>query len=357
MKLNRWVKWWLLTGLFMLFIQVVVGGITRITGSGLSITEWDIVTGTLPPMTDAKWESEFQLYKETPQYREINEGMKMGSIFQGGTFKFIYFWEWIHRFWARIMGFVFLIPLCFFLIKKWVSKSLGKDLTVVFLLAVLAASFGWIMVASGLIERPWVNAYKLAMHLSIAFSVYGYLLWTYLKADNKEILPMNTAGRLKLFRWGMGFGILLCIQIFLGGVMSGMKAGVFYPTWPDMNGVYIPQLVFDSSQWTVENFNQYDQNLFVPALFQLLHRTSAYVLFIVGVYIFYMIYRHYRNTVIYTSTVAMIIVLVSQVLLGIITVVNCKTSIPLLWGVLHQAFALFLLSAYLNFIFRLKQRT
>lgn len=338
----------------MLFVQVIVGGITRITGSGLSITEWDIVTGSLPPMTDAAWDSEFDLYKATPQYREINEGMQMGSIFSGGTFKFIYFWEWIHRFWARIMGFVFLIPLCFFIYKKWVDMKILKDLGVVFLLAALAASFGWIMVASGLIERPWVNAYKLAMHLSIAFAVYGYLQWTFLKATHAETIKVTQSG-LATRRWSVVFGIFLVIQIFLGGVMSGMKAGVFYPSWPDMNGSFIPQLVFDSSQWSVDNFNNYDNNLFVPALIHVLHRSSAYILFAIGVFLMLRVYKLHKESIVYKPMIIVKMVLISQVVLGVITVINCTTSIPLLWGVLHQAFALVLLTAYLNYIFRLRR--
>ncbi len=354
MKINRWVKWWLLVGLGMLFVQVIVGGITRITGSGLSITEWDIVTGSVPPMTEADWDSEFELYKTTPQYREINEGMEMGSIFSGGTFKFIYFWEWIHRFWARIMGFVFLFPLIFFMYKKWVDKKILKDLGVVFLLAALAASFGWIMVASGLIERPWVNAYKLAMHLSIAFAVYGYLQWTYLKAIHTVSIEVSGVG-VATRKWSIFFGIFLVLQIFLGGVMSGMKAGVFYPTWPDMNGTFIPQLIFDSSQWSVDNFNNYDKNLFVPALIHVLHRSTAYILFIVGVLLMLRVYKLHRNSIVYKPMIIVKMVLISQVVLGIVTVINCKTEIPLLWGVLHQAFALVLLTAYLNYIFRLRR--
>ena len=157
----------------MVFIQIVVGGITRLTGSGLSITKWEIITGTLPPMNDAQWEEAFDLYKVTPQYEKINEGMSMKQ------FKFIYFWEYIHRLWGRFMGIVFIIPFLIFWRKGWIDKKLMSRLAWVIPMAALVASFGWIMVASGLNDRPWVNTYKLTLHLSLALILYAYLLWTY----------------------------------------------------------------------------------------------------------------------------------------------------------------------------------
>ena len=156
------LKIWLLTGVFMLFVQIIVGGITRLTGSGLSITKWEIITGTIPPLNAVQWDAAFDLYQATPQYQKINQGMSLAE------FKFIYFWEYIHRLWARAMGFVFLIPFIYFAIKGWIDRKLMKNLGIVVLLAALAASFGWIMVNSGLKDRPWVNAYKLAVHLGIA---------------------------------------------------------------------------------------------------------------------------------------------------------------------------------------------
>ena len=169
---NKYIKAWLIAGLVLLFFQIVIGGITRITGSGLSITKWEIVTGTLPPLNDSAWQQEFDLYKETPQYNMINQGMNLDK------FKFIYFWEYFHRLWARIMGIIFIIPLIFFIFKKWIDKDLLRRMGYVFFSAMLAAIFGWIMVASGLVERPWVNAYKLSLHLGIALMTLGFLLWT-----------------------------------------------------------------------------------------------------------------------------------------------------------------------------------
>ncbi|MCB0588083.1 MAG: COX15/CtaA family protein, partial [Phaeodactylibacter sp.] len=221
------VKAWLVIGLFMIFMQVVVGGITRLTGSGLSITKWEIVTGTLPPLTAQHWEEAFNMYKATPQYAKINQGMTMSE------FKFIYFWEYIHRLWARLMGFVFIIPLAIFWARGMVDRPLLKRLGVVFLLAALVASFGWIMVASGLIERPWVNAYKLTMHLSLALILFSYLLWTTFKTFQPR-RPVLHSGLLK--KAANAITVVVALQIVLGGIMAGTKAGLFYPTWPDMNG-------------------------------------------------------------------------------------------------------------------------
>jgi heme a synthase len=331
---NKWVKWWLITGLVMLFIQVIVGGITRLTESGLSITKWEIVSGSLPPLSDAAWDNEFALYKETPQYKEINEGMSMSD------FKFIYFWEWVHRFWARVMGFVFIIPFAIFYFRKWFPKGLLKDLAVVFLLALLAASFGWIMVASGLVKRPWVNAYKLSLHLCIAFSVFAYLLWSYLKyISNYKRLYAN---KITLF-----FTVLLWIQLFLGGVMSGMKAGVYYPTWPTMNGEIIPSLVYDFDNWTFEKFNNYDSYNFLPALIQSLHRLSAYILFFFGVYIVYIYLKKNSSVIERRYLYYYFASLILQIIIGIITVSLSDGEVPVLWGVLHQGGALILLSTTL----------
>ena len=337
------LKVWLYIGLFMLVVQVVVGGITRLTGSGLSITKWEIVTGTFPPTNDKEWNVEFDLYKETPQYKEINEGMSLSD------FKFIYFWEYIHRFWARIMGFVFLIPFVIFWARGHIDRVIGRGLGSVVLLAILAASFGWIMVASGLIERPWVNAYKLALHLSIAFCVYAALFWTYLKAFHIRIGASN----LKFLKLMRVFMILLALQIFAGGVMSGMKAGVLYPTWPDINGEYIPQIIFNSSEYTVENFNYYDRNMLLPALVHIVHRTLAYTLFLLGLYISINLIKRTNNKVLSRASWMLVIMLILQVIIGIWTVLSCQGIIPVLQGVLHQAGALFLLTSALYLFYLL----
>ena len=161
-KFSKLIRTWLLIGLIMLIGQVILGGITRLTGSGLSITRWDIVSGIIPPLNAAQWDEAFNLYKQTPQFLKINK------YFSLEDFKFIYFWEYAHRLWVRILGFIFLIPFIIFIIRKQINFYLIKRLFVVVFFTALTASAGWIMVQSGLIDRPWVNAYKLTLHFILA---------------------------------------------------------------------------------------------------------------------------------------------------------------------------------------------
>ena len=333
----RSVRAWLIAGLVLIFVQVVVGGITRLTGSGLSITKWEIVTGTLPPLSEAAWTSEFELYKDTPQYEKINEGMSMSD------FKFIYFWEYFHRLWARMMGLAFVIPLAYFVLRGYIDRRLGKRLALVFAAAALTASFGWIMVASGLIERPLVNAYKLSVHLAIAFATFGILLWTTLWTFDVRLSAKPAA---PVRRTVYALAGVLAVQILLGGMMSGMKAALAYPTWPDLNGAAVPGVLLDAGAWTLDNVVHYDRHPFMSALVQLLHRTAGYAVAAVVTVLLWRglsaAGRRWRGALLLTGGLTAL-----QVLLGIVTVVLSEAVIPVSWGVLHQAGALLLLSAVL----------
>ena len=328
------IRIWLCVGLFMVFMQIIIGGITRLTGSGLSITKWEIVTGTLPPLNVVQWENEFLLYQETPQYAKINKGMSMSE------FKFIYFWEYIHRLWARTMGFVFIIPFLIFWRKGLIDKILMKRLGITILLAAIVASFGWIMVASGLTERPWVNAYKLTLHLSLGLILMGYLFYTTFHVFNEEKLMHHSKAK----KWMSIIILILVAQIFLGGMMSGMKAALTYPTWPMMYGEWIPAVLLDLGEWRSENFVMYDQNIFMPALVQFLHRMIGYVLFVlIAVFAF----KDYKLLRIKQGGYLMLGLALIQVLLGIFTLIQSKGIIPVDLGVLHQAGAILLLMAVL----------
>jgi len=345
MKYNRFIRIWLIAGCVMLFFQIIIGGITRITGSGLSITKWEIVTGTLPPLNEKQWLYEFDLYKQTPQYEKINEGMSMDK------FKFIYFWEYFHRLWARVMGLVFLIPFLFFLFKKWLDPNIIKRLSYVIFSAALAAVFGWIMVASGLVDRPWVNAYKLSLHLGIALLTLAFLVWltfhVYL-SDNEHL-------RLRRF-WKSSriMFMAILIQIFLGAIVSGMRAALYYPTWPDMNGSYIPSLLFDPDMWTWRGIVDYDKDALMPALIHVLHRNWAYVVYGLGLYQLIIVLKYPFRQKIYVNNILLFILLNLQVLLGILVLINSKSAIPVFYGVMHQAIAIFIfIMAIFNlYIFR-----
>lgn len=338
------VKVWLFIGVVMLLLQIFIGGVTRLTGSGLSITKWDIVTGTLPPLSEKSWEDAFDLYKATPQYAKINQNMTIKS------FKYIYFWEYLHRLWARTMGLVFLIPFIFFMFKKMLSRHLLRRLGGVVALAGLAAVFGWIMVASGLINRPWVNAYKLSIHLSIGVAVFAYMLWTWMEEYFSEAKMVVVSDKVK--KLGRILTVLISIQIFFGGIMSGMKAATYYPTWPDMNGEFIPQIILHMDNWSVDNLIAYDKTLFASGLIQFLHRSLAYIILMVSLYFIVLCKGYVVNNMFRNGLGMLIIVLSIQITLGITTLLNSTQTVPVTIAVLHQLFGVLLLgvSLYINFV-------
>ncbi len=347
MKYNRPIKIWLVTGCVLLFFQIFIGGITRITGSGLSITKWEIVTGTIPPLSETQWLKEFELYKATPQYQKINQGMSLSK------FKFIYFWEFFHRLWAKAMALIFIFPLLFFVYKKWVDRFLLIKLGYVFLCAMLAAVFGWIMVASGLVNRPWVNAYKLAIHLGIALLTLSVLTWTCFGVFDNRDGEINNAFFRKHFKY---FLMFLILQIFFGAIVSGMRASLYYPSWPDINGEYFPSILLDWDSWTLMNFVEYDKSTFMPALIHVLHRNWGYFVYAYGMYLGIKLLRFPFKKRVYKKGIALIFLLNLQVLLGILVLINSIGTIPIFFGVMHQAIAIFILMVvlYFNYFFRHK---
>ncbi len=348
---TRAVVVWLAIGVFMVFMQVVIGGITRLTDSGLSITEWEVIKGTLPPLNEAAWIENFEKYKThaRTQYEAIHADMTLRE------FKVIYFWEWFHRLWARTMGFVFLIPFIYFVARRQLRAKLVKRLGIVIAIAMLAAVFGWIMVESGLNtpDYAWVNAYKLSIHLGIGFTLFGYLLWTFFHEWQPRVEVFHNR---VLKKWITIIIVVLAAQIIFGGWMSGMKAGLAYPSFPDMNGKVIAPVLLDGTQWTTKNMIEYNKNSFAPALIQFIHRMTAYLLTIIVLY-FVIISRKYPLTVNLKRAVGMLLgMLIIQFLLGVFTVIYCKGSIPVILGVLHQAGALLLLGAALYVTYQLTRK-
>lgn len=346
------IRAWLLLGVILVMGQVIIGGVTRLTGSGLSITKWEVVTGTLPPMSDTAWDHEFDLYKATPQYTKINAGMSMSD------FKFIYFWEYFHRLWARAMGFIFAIPFMIFCVlsvlahysilnKKWklLDWPLIRRLGIVICLAMLAATFGWIMVASGLNDRPWVSAYKLSIHLSIGFSLAGMIWYTFLREQQPNKIVFSHLGFKRAFWFTF---ILVCVQIIFGGLMAGMKAGLLYTTWPMMGDSFIPAMIFDGSRYTLENIVEYDNADSlnpIPSLVHTIHRLLAYTcgLAVFGLTVYGFKLPTTKSLRIGLAASSGITIL--QIVLGIITVLTAIGSISVLWGELHQVVGLFLMYA------------
>ena len=345
-KYSRTIRVWLLIGLFMIIGQVILGGITRLTGSGLSITKWDVVTGVVPPLNSAEWTHEFELYKATPQFHKIN------SSFTLQDFKFIYFWEYFHRLWVRTLGFIFLIPFLIFVFTKKIDSYLIKRLGLVVLLTILTASAGWIMVKSGLINRPWVNAYKLTLHFVLAVLVIAAMVRTVADVYVVKSLKKVKSKLRKIVFWGL---ILTFIQLIVAGLISGMRAGLYYPTWPDMNGEFVPAVLLNLENWSWENMINYDSYLFAPALIQFTHRLLAYILVI---YVFYMFVK-LKNKIIGNSKKWMsltILLILIQVALGILTVINVKGKIPLFFGVAHQLVGTLFFTSFLFLYFSLRNK-
>jgi heme a synthase len=332
-RAHKHIVTWLWAGFGMVFVQILLGAITRLTGSGLSITRWDIVTGIIYPMGEESWKYYFDLYKQTPQFLKINYNMSLQE------FKFIFFWEYVHRLWARLMGFVFLIPFIYFYFKSLLDRLLLKRLLVIFLLACIVASLGWIMVASGLVERPWVNAYKLSFHLSTAVALLVYIFYTILKTKGIQI-PRNRSFRMQLFLKSLIAFIFL--QIFAGGVMAGMKAALSAPSWPLIQGQWIPDVVFQWSLYPDYLFGEYEVSHTGPLIIQFIHRILAYVIFVL--ILVFSIHSYLRNKQVFQRKVMILFaVCCLQVILGIITLIKSIGFIPFWPAVLHQFFGIGLL--------------
>ena len=340
---------WLFIGVVMVFIQVIIGGVTRITDSGLSITEWAVIQGTVPPLNEVEWLEAFEKYKVAAkkQYETLHAGMTISE------FKFIYFWEYFHRLWARLIGFVFLIPFLYFLIKRWLPSWLLKNLGIVVLLAALEAFFGWIMVSSGLNDdtRTWVSAYKLVIHLGVATLLFGILYWTWLKSK----VTSQEFGLINLRNFARGLTILLFLQILLGGLMAGMRAGLIHPYFPMfVKGTQFFETLANSNNQSAGDIINYEISIQVKAWVQLLHRSSAYLLvFLVAWFYFKAMYEELSYKL-KRKINLLVTVLVIQFLLGVLTIVNCVGQVPLFYGVAHQGVALVLLCSLLSVLFLLE---
>ncbi|MCX6197978.1 MAG: COX15/CtaA family protein [Bacteroidetes bacterium] len=337
---------WLLIGCVMVFFQVLVGGVTRLTESGLSITQWKPLKGIVPPLNKQEWNAEFELYKQKVQYKTINEGMVLSE------FKWIFFWEYFHRFWARFMGFVFIIPFVFFLWKRWFDKNFFRKIGVLFIWGGLIGVYGWIMVKSGL-TGTFVPPIHLSIHLVLALSLFAYLIYMTLsvyRADFASDIGHRTSD---IKRLAYAILALLFLQIFLGGIVSGMKAGLAYPSWPDMNGQLIPSALYQLQPSGVGFTNYNAQDFWGRTFIQFAHRTIAYLLMVM-VFIFFFKSRNITQDKIFKLALNLFPVFVLlQATIGIITVLNCVGKIPVFYGVLHQAGAMLLIAETVFVIFHL----
>jgi len=345
---RRIIGFWLLTGCAMVFFQVIVGGVTRLTESGLSITEWKPIKGIVPPLNEREWNEEFELYKQKAQYKSINEGMSLPE------FKWIYFWEYFHRFWARFMGIVFAIGFAFFIYKRWFDRDLILKILPLFLWGGIEGIYGWIMVSKGL-KGIFVPPIHLSVHLIIALSLFAYLVWVtaYVFRGNQRFADAPKS----IKNFALVILLLLFIQVFFGGLLSGTKAGLAYPTWPDMNGQWVPSALFNEKP-SAAGFLMFNaQDYWSRTLIQFVHRLTSYIL-IISISIFYIRSRKISADKIFRIGLNMLPFLVLlQATIGIITVLNCVGKIPVAWGVLHQAGAMLLIANTVFIIFHLRNPT
>lgn len=338
---SKAVAIWIGIGVFMLLVQIILGGVTRLTGSGLSITEWNVITGTIPPVREPLWQQEFQKYQQTPQYELIN------SHFTLKDFKFIYFWEWIHRFWARLIGVVFVIGFVWLLLKKQLKKEMIRPLLTLFLLGALQGTVGWIMVASGLTgDAVYVKPTRLALHFVFALGLTAYAFWFLLELTIPATQRQHSS---KIRNLTIAILALVTLQLVFGALMAGHKAALAAPTWPDINGSIIPPTIFKERPLLL-NFIEN------KATIHFVHRTLAYIILLLTIYLASIKVPGFNRI----KTIPLSLVIV-QVTLGILSLLFSVHIVPNQWGAfewfaqLHQITALLLVLSLVSILYLVRR--
>ena len=326
-KINNQLSLWLITMFWIIAIMIVVGGLTRLTDSGLSITEWQLFSGILPPLNNNDWIMYFNLYKKIPEYELQNYNMTLQE------FKIIFWWEWGHRFLGRVIGISFLIPLVYFSFKIEFYKLL--NLYLIFFLICFQGFVGWYMVSSGLVDRVDVSHFRLSIHLLIAFLILSLIFWNYLKT---KVINNNTR-RISVFL-PLIFLILVFIQIVVGAFVSGMDAGKIYNSWPLMGNTYFPNDNDFKDLFKLSAFSD-------PSLVQFMHRNLAYLIMFFYFLIFYKIYKN-KIYDLYKSINILGIFIILQIILGIYTVIY---GAQLYIAAMHQLSSIFLVSSCIYFFY------
>ena len=302
-KINKLFLYWLITSLFMVFLIIIVGGLTRLTDSGLSITKWELFKGILPPLSNESWINYFEQYKQIPQYKLINFDMNIEQ------FKFIFYWEYFHRILARLIGIFFIVPLIFFVLTKKINQKYLKISSLIFILILIQGVVGWLMVESGLINDVTVSHYRLSLHLSIAILIISSLFWLILNFSSKTFKPFF---KFSYDNFPYFFLILLIYaQIIMGAFVSGLDAGKIYQTWPMMGNTFIPNDLIEKDLLRFDNHS----------LVQFYHRNLAYLLIL---YISILVILIYKNNQfnLYKPLAILTFFLILQVLLGIFTLIS-----------------------------------
>ena len=320
---KRFVEIWLYSMFILVFLIVAVGGLTRLTDSGLSITEWELFKGILPPLTNAKWLFYFDEYKKIPEYVEINYNMTLSE------FKVIYYWEYGHRILARLIGLFSIIPMIYLFFKfKKERKNIFKY-SVIFILICVQGFVGWFMVSSGLIENTDVSHYRLALHLSLALTILSIIFWFIM--ETIKISPFKKKFNNSFLNF---FFILIILQIVLGAFLAGMDGGLIYNSWPDMNGNFLPNDINNIDLFLYSSLDN-------PSVVQFYHRFTAYLLFIS---LLFLNYYTYRTKIDFKPVLILNIAIFVQIVLGIVTLI---TGVKITYASLHQLGSVFVLTSFL----------
>mgnify|MGYP001259722217 CR=1 FL=1 len=326
-QIKKSISIWLILMFWIISFMIAVGGLTRLTDSGLSITEWQLFSGFLPPLNEVDWNNYFNLYKKIPEFKLQNYEMSLEE------FKVIFWWEWVHRFLGRIIGISFLFPLLYFSIKVGFKKLF--NLYIIFFLICFQGFIGWYMVSSGLVDRVDVSHFRLSIHLIIAFFIISLILWNYLNLNIKKNFSKNLNYLLPLI-----FIILIFFQIIIGAFVSGMDAGQIYNSWPFMGLSYFPD---DNNFINLFNLSAFND----PSLVQFMHRNLAYIIFLFYLTIAIKIYLNKLSSL-YFCIKMLGLLLIVQIILGILTLLY---GAQIFLASMHQISSIFLVSSSVYFLY------
>ena len=330
---NNYIERWLLLITFLVALMIVVGGLTRLTDSGLSITKWDLISGILPPLSLGQWENTFNLYKKIPEFKLINSNMTLDE------FKIIYWWEYIHRLLGRLIGLLYIIPLLYF---TFTQKFRFKELLLyyfIFFLICFKGFIGWYMVKSGLTDRTDVSHYRLSLHLTLAFVIFIFLFWSILKI--RYMNKYNNFFKLPYFLPNI-FLFFILLQISIGALVSGLDAGQIYQSWPLMNQSFFPD---DSNYRDLFLLSAFE----TPSLVQFVHRNLAYLILIYFIFITAIIMKNINYSYLRSAIILITIFLFIQIILGILTILS---GAQIVLASLHQIGSIFLISSVIILVFK-----
>jgi cytochrome c oxidase assembly protein subunit 15 len=327
---DRQIAGWLMLCALVIFGMILLGGVTRLTNSGLSMVEWKPLMGVIPPLTEQAWLETFEKYKQYPEYQKVNMGMDLAG------FKTIFMFEYLHRVLGRLIGVIYLLPMLFFLIKGRVRPGLAPKLWVLFILGGLQGLLGWYMVKSGLVDKPDVSQYRLTAHLGLAVAIYGYMLWVAFDLQFPAGSTYRVAAR-PYAPWSLALVLLVYLMILSGGLVAGTDAGFSYPTWPLMGPTFIPESIYSGSPAWLDAFED-------VTTIQFNHRMFAYLLFVLINLFAVLVYRSEAGGRSQPAVILLVAALLVQVTLGISTLL---LHVPVPLAAAHQGGAVLLLTAAL----------